>query len=142
MPAEPYAYNSVQCVGNLGADPELRFTSTGGKICEMRIAIYAGKDRTTGEARSAWITVKCFGHAAEWAGDNLLKGDRVAITEGQIDEESWQDRETGKRRSKLIVKAWKMAKVVRSSPVAAVSTERPQDQPDQPSQPTYEDIPF
>jgi single-stranded DNA-binding protein len=108
----------------------------------MRIAIYAGKDRTTGEARSAWITVKCFGRAAEWAGDNLLKGDRVAITEGQIDEESWQDRETGKRRSKLIVKAWKMAKVVRNSPTAAVSTERPQDQPDQPSQPTYEDIPF
>ena len=142
MPAEPYAYNSVQCVGNLGADPELRFTSTGGKICEMRIAIYAGKDRTTGEARSAWITVKCFGHAAEWAGDNLLKGDRVAITEGQIDEESWQDRETGKRRSKLIVKAWKMAKVVRNSPTAAVSTERPQDQPDQPSQPNYDEVPF
>jgi single-strand DNA-binding protein len=142
MPAEPYAYNSVQCVGNLGADPELRFTTSGGKICEMRIAVYAGKYQN-GKARSAWITVKCFGHAAEWAGDNLLKGDRVAITEGQIDEESWQDRETGKRRSKLIVKAWKMAKVVRNSPAAAVSTERPsQDQPAQPSQPTYEDIPF
>ena len=141
MPAEPYAYNSVQCVGNLGADPELRFTASGGKICEMRIAVYAGKDQS-GESRSAWITVKCFGHAAEWAGDNLLKGDRVAITEGQIDEESWQDRETGKRRSKLIVKAWKMAKAVRNSPAAAVSTERPQDQPAQPSQPTYEDIPF
>jgi single-strand DNA-binding protein len=141
MPAEPYAYNSVQCVGNLGADPELRFTTSGGKICEMRIAVYAGKYQN-GEARSAWITVKCFGHAAEWAGDNLLKGDRVAITEGQIDEESWQDRETSKRRSKLIVKAWKMAKVVRNSPAAAVSTERPQDQPAQPSQPTYEDIPF
>jgi single-stranded DNA-binding protein len=108
----------------------------------MRIAVYAGKDQS-GESRSAWITVKCFGRAAEWAGDNLLKGDRVAITEGQIDEESWQDRETGKRRSKLIVKAWKMAKVVRNSPAAAVSTERPsQDQPAQPSQPTYEDIPF
>jgi single-strand DNA-binding protein len=141
MPAEPYAYNSVQCVGNLGADPELRFTTSGGKICEMRIAVYAGKYQN-GKARSAWITVKCFGHAAEWAGDNLLKGDRVAITEGQIDEESWQDRETSKRRSKLIVKAWKMAKVVRNSPAAAVSTERPQDQPAQPSQPTYEDIPF
>ena len=141
--AEPYAYNSYQCTGNLGADPEVRFTTSGARIAEMRIAVYAGKDRN-GEARSAWLTVKGFGNIAEWIADNLCKGDRIAITEGQLDEETWQDKASGAKRSKVIVKAWKIVKLIRDSPVGVTPyTERPaQDQPDQPSQPNYDDIPF
>lgn len=114
MPAEGTAYNSVQLIGNLGADPEVRFFESGSRIAECRIAVYAGKDKSTGEPKpSMWFTVKAWNAAADEL-MNLRKGDRLQVAEGQLSQDSWQDKESGKTRTKDYVLAWKVAKVVRS----------------------------
>lgn len=113
MPAEQTAYNSVQLIGNLGADPEVKFLSSGSRIAECRIAVYAGKDKTTGEPKPPmWFTVKAWNACADEL-MNFRKGDRLQVLEGQLSQDTWQDRETGAKRSKDYVLAWKVAKIER-----------------------------
>lgn len=113
MPAEATNYNSVQLIGNLGADPEVKFFENGSRVAECRIAVYNGKDKATGEPKpSMWFTVKAWNKCA----DDLIdfrKGDRLQVVEGQLSQDAWQDRETGAKRSKDYVLAWKVAKVER-----------------------------
>jgi len=78
--------NKVILVGNLGADPETRYTPSGTAITSIRIATSeAWKDKTTGEQqeRTEWHRVKFFGRLAEIAGEYLKKGSQVYI-EGKL----------------------------------------------------------
>jgi len=78
--------NKVILVGNLGADPETRYTPSGTAITSIRIATSeAWKDKTTGEQqeRTEWHRVKFFGRFAEIAGEYLKKGSQVYI-EGKL----------------------------------------------------------
>lgn len=114
MPSEGYSYNSVQCVGNLGADPDVKFWEDGGCTTKIRIAIYGGKNKSTGqEYPSIWTEVKASGQLAEYIAENFRKGDRIVITEGSLAFESWTDKTTQKKRTKLMVKAWKAEKIER-----------------------------
>lgn len=113
MPAEATNYNSVQLIGNLGADPEIKFFDSGSRVAECRIAVYAGKDKSTGEHKpSMWFTVKAWNACADEL-MNLRKGDRLQVVEGQLSQDAWQDRETGAKRSKDYVLAWKVIKIER-----------------------------
>lgn len=133
MPAEGTNYNSVQVIGNLGADPELKTFGSGSCVCECRIAVYNGKDRTTGQPKpSMWWTVKAWNQTAEVLA-NFRKGDRLQVVEGQLAMDEWQDRETGANRTKPYILAWKVAKIERQP--------RPQEQPQEPA-PDYNEIPF
>ncbi len=78
--------NKVILVGNLGADPETRYTASGAAITSIRIATSeAWKDKTTGEQqeRTEWHRIKFFGRLAEIAGEYLKKGSQVYV-EGKL----------------------------------------------------------
>ncbi len=85
--------NKVILVGNLGNDPEIRYTPNGGAIANLSIATSEQwKDRNTGEPRekTEWHRVVIFGKLAEIAGEYLRKGSQVYL-EGKLQTRKWQD---------------------------------------------------
>ncbi len=84
--------NKVTLIGNLGADPEVRYTQSGDPIANFSLATgESWKDRQTGEAkeRTEWHRVVIFGKLAEVAKDYLRKGAQVYL-EGQLRSRKWQ----------------------------------------------------
>ena len=97
--------NKVILVGNLGADPETRYTQGGGAITTIRIATSESwKDKTTGEAqeRTEWHRLKFFGRLAEIAGEYLKKGRQVYV-EGSLRTDKYTDKEGIERFSTDII---------------------------------------
>lgn len=85
--------NKVELIGNLGADPELRYLQNGGAVANLNIATSESwKDKTTGEKKdkTEWHRVVIFGKLAEIAGEYLRKGSKVFI-EGSLQTRKWQD---------------------------------------------------
>jgi single-strand DNA-binding protein len=85
--------NKVILVGNLGADPETRYTAGGAAITNIRIATSeTWRDKQTGEnqERTEWHRVVFFSRLAEIAGEYLRKGSQVYI-EGSLRTRKWQD---------------------------------------------------
>ena len=85
--------NKVILVGNLGADPETRYTASGAAITNIRIATSESwRDKQTGEnqERTEWHRVVFFSRLAEIAGEYLRKGSQVYI-EGALRTNKWQD---------------------------------------------------
>ena len=82
-------------IGNLGRDPESRYTASGEAICNFSIACTeTWKDKQTGEMqeRTEWHRVKFFGRLAEIAGEYLKKGRQVYV-EGSIRTDKYTDKE-------------------------------------------------
>lgn len=97
--------NKVIIVGNLGADPETRYTTGGSAICNLRIATSEQwKDKQTGEnqERTEWHRVVLFGKLGEIAGEYLKKGRQVYI-EGSLRTNKYTDKEGIERYSTDIV---------------------------------------
>lgn len=84
--------NKCIFVGNLGADPEIRTTSSGKEVCNFSLAVRAGKDGTE------WVRVVAWEKMAETAEKFLRKGSR-AYVEGELRTRSWEDKEGNKRYS-------------------------------------------
>lgn len=87
--------NKVILVGNLGADPETRYTASGDAICNIRLATTESwKDKNSGDKReiTEWHRVVFYRKLAEIAGQYLRKGSQVYI-EGRIRTRKWQDKE-------------------------------------------------
>lgn len=85
--------NRVTILGNLGNDPEVKYTQSGSAIANLTVATSEEwKDKTTGEKREAveWHRVVLFGKLAEVAGEYLRKGSQVYI-EGQLRTRKWTD---------------------------------------------------
>ena len=84
--------NKVILVGNLGADPETRYTPSGMAITSIRVATSESwKDKQTGEQqeRTEWHRIKFFGRLAEIAGEYLKKGSQVYV-EGKLRTEEYE----------------------------------------------------
>ena len=97
--------NKVILVGNLGADPETRYTAGGQAITSIRIATSeAWKDKHTGEQqeRTEWHRVKFFGRLAEIAGEYLKKGRQVYV-EGSLRTDKYTDKDGVERFSTDII---------------------------------------
>jgi single-strand DNA-binding protein len=97
--------NKVILVGNLGADPETRYTANGGAITTIRIATSdSWTDKATGQKqeRTEWHRVKFFGKLAEIAGEYLKKGRQVYV-EGAIRTDKYTDKEGVEKFSTEIV---------------------------------------
>jgi single-strand DNA-binding protein len=90
--------NSVCLVGNLGRDPELRYTPAGKAVCEVSIAIKDGKDETT------WVDVTAWEQSAEYLAQYGRKGASMSV-QGRLREDKWTDKESGLKRSKIKVTA-------------------------------------
>lgn len=87
--------NQVQLIGNLGADPEVRYMSSGGAVANISIATTEKwKDKATGEPKeqTEWHRVVIFGKLAEIAGEYLRKGSKVFI-EGGLRTRKWTDQQ-------------------------------------------------
>ena len=92
--------NKVILVGNLGRDPEVRYSPDGVAICNVSIATTSQwKDRTSGEKReeTEWHRVVFYNRLAEIAGEYLKKG-RPVYVEGRIKTRKYQDKDTGADR--------------------------------------------
>ena len=87
--------NKVILIGNLGRDPETRYTADGAAVTNITIATSdRWKDKTSGEMKEAteWHKVAFFGRLAEIAGEYLKKG-RPVYVEGKLRTRKWQDKD-------------------------------------------------
>ena len=97
--------NKVIIVGNLGRDPETRYSPDGAAITNAAIATsYQWKDKATGDKKeeTEWHRVAFFGRLAEIAGEYLKKGSSVYI-EGRLRTRKWQDKDGQDRYSTEVV---------------------------------------
>lgn len=97
--------NKVMLIGNLGADPEVRYTTGNSAITNIRLATAESwRDKESGEQqeRTEWHRVVFFGRLAEIAGEYLKKGSQVYI-EGSIRTRKWTDKEGQDKYSTEIV---------------------------------------
>lgn len=92
--------NKVILIGNLGKDPEIRYTSNGAAIANITVATSeTWKDKQTGEnvERTEWHRVVFYQRLAEIVGEYLRKGSKVYI-EGRLQTRKWQDKTSGQDR--------------------------------------------
>lgn len=97
--------NKVILVGNLGADPEVRYTQSGSPVANLRIATSdRWKDKQSGEPqeRTEWHRVVLFGRLGEIAEQYLKKGSQVYI-EGRIQTRKWQGQDGQDRYTTEVV---------------------------------------
>jgi single-strand DNA-binding protein len=97
--------NKVILIGNLGRDPETRYTADGAAITNITIATSdRWKDKSSGEMKEAteWHRVAFFGRLAEIAGEYLKKG-RPVYVEGRLRTRKWQDKDGQDRYTTEIV---------------------------------------
>jgi single-strand DNA-binding protein len=97
--------NKVILIGNLGADPEVRYMPSGNAVANLRIATSeTWKDKTTGEPqeRTEWHRVAIFGKLGEVAGQYLRKGSKVYI-EGSLRTRKWQGQDGQDRYTTEVV---------------------------------------
>ncbi|MCE5252027.1 single-stranded DNA-binding protein [bacterium] len=89
--------NKVLLIGNLGADPEIKYATNGNAIANLRVATTESRKNREGEREeiTEWHRVVMFGRQAELCKDYLKKGSRVYI-EGRLQTRSWDD-QSGKK---------------------------------------------
>lgn len=102
------SFNKIILVGNLGRDPELRYTPQGLAVCSFSLATNERKRDKSGEMQNiaTWFKVTLWGNQAETASKWLTKGKPVYI-EGRLRTEEWTDRD-GNTRLSLEVNATDM----------------------------------
>ena len=99
--------NKVILIGNLGADPEVKYLSNGTTVANFRIATSENRvNRTSGEKTTIteWHRIVAFGRLAEICGEYLNKGKQVYI-EGRIRTRSWEGKDGNRRFTTEIVAA-------------------------------------
>jgi single-strand DNA-binding protein len=91
--------NTVNIIGRLGADIELRYTPSGKAVVEANVAVDDGWGENK---KTVWLGVTMWGATAELAAKALVKGSRVGIT-GRLSQDEWEDKNTGKKQRKTKV---------------------------------------
>jgi single-strand DNA-binding protein len=97
--------NKVILVGNLGKDPEVRYSPNGQAVANVTLATSESwKDKTSGEKveKTEWHRVVFFGRLAEIAGEYLKKGGQIYV-EGRLQTRKWQDKDGHDRYTTEIV---------------------------------------
>jgi single-strand DNA-binding protein len=96
--------NKVILVGNLGADPELRYTNSGTAVANFRIATNERWNDKNGQQqeRTEWHSIVAWGKLGEICGKFLKKG-RSVYVEGRLQTRSWEDQSGNKRYTTEIV---------------------------------------
>jgi len=149
--------NRVLLIGNLTRDPEIRYTPKGTAVADVGLAVNRVLNTEEGERREevTYVDVVLWARLAEIA-DQYLKKGRPVFIEGRLQLDSWDDKQTGQKRSRLRVVAENMQLLgSRSESEAAASTTTPRrspgpaapaPRPQQPKDPDLDaepdDIPF
>src|SRR3954464_9621016 len=100
------SFNKVILLGNLTRDPEVRYTPKGSAVCDLGLAVNRVYTTDSGEKReeATFVDVTLWGRTAEIAGEYLKKG-RPVFIEGRLQLDTWDDKQSGQKRSKLRVVA-------------------------------------
>lgn len=157
--------NKVTLIGNLGADPEVRYMPTGGAVANITLATtFRWKDKQSGERKETteWHRVVFFNRLAEIAGEYLKKGRQIYV-EGRLQTRKWQGQDGQDRYTTEIIATEMHMLGTRSGGTAdfggdqpqagysasskpASSQQSPQQNAMPPAAPTYDDfdddIPF
>ncbi len=98
------SFNKVLLLGNLTRDPEVRYTPKGSAVADLGIAVNRQYTLDSGEKREevTFVDVTFWGRTAEVAGEYLKKG-RPVFIEGRLQLDTWDDKQSGQKRSKLKV---------------------------------------
>ena len=97
--------NKVLIIGNLGSDPEIKYTQAGSPVANLSVATSERwKDKNTGEQKEQveWHRVVIFGRLAEIAEQYLKKGSKIFV-EGKLQTRDWEDSEGKKRYTTEVV---------------------------------------
>jgi single-strand DNA-binding protein len=98
------SFNKVILLGNLTRDPEIRYTPKGSAVCDLGIAVNRQYTLDNGERREevTYVDVVLWARLAEIAAEYLKKG-RPVFIEGRLQLDTWDDKQSGQKRSKLRV---------------------------------------
>ena len=140
--------NRVLLIGNLTRDPEVRYTPQSIAVTDISLAINRFSTNSEGEKKEevVYVDVTLWNRLAEIAGQYLKKGKPVFI-EGRLRLDTWDDKQTGQKRSRLRVIAENM-QLLAAKETNGAATERTQSvgerQPQRDADPDFEpsDIPF
>ena len=101
--------NRVLLLGNVTRDPEVRYTPKGSAVCDLGIAVNRAYTTDSGEKREevTFVDVTLWGRTAEIASEYLKKG-RPVFIEGRLQMDTWDDKQTGQKRTRLRVVAENM----------------------------------
>ncbi len=96
--------NKVILIGNVTRDPEIKYTPKGSAVTDLGLAVNRFYTTDSGEKReeTTFVDVTLWGKTAELAGEFLKKGRPVYI-EGRLQMDTWEDKQSGQKRSKLRV---------------------------------------
>jgi single-strand DNA-binding protein len=96
--------NKVMLMGNVTRDPELKYTPKGTAVTDVGLAINRNYTNPAGEKveETVFVDVEIWGRTAEIAGEYAKKG-RPILIEGRLRLDSWEDKQTGAKRSRLKV---------------------------------------
>lgn len=91
--------NKCMIIGNLGADPEMRYTANGSAVTTFRVATTRSFSGTDGQRRdeTEWFSIVTWNRLAETCAQYLVKGRQVYV-EGRMQTRSWDDQATGTKR--------------------------------------------
>ncbi len=99
------SFNKVILIGNLTRDPQVKYTTGGTAVTEIGLAVnrrWLDKQSNQWKDETTFVDVTLWGRTAEIAGEYLAKG-RPVLIEGRLQLDTWDDRESGQKRSKLRV---------------------------------------
>lgn len=101
--------NKVLLLGNVTRDPEVRYTPKGSAVCDLGVAVNRAYTTDSGEKREevTFVDVTLWGRTAEVASEYLKKG-RPVFIEGRLQMDTWDDKQTGQKRTRLRVVAENM----------------------------------
>jgi len=142
--------NKAILIGNLGRDPEVRYTPSGTAVANFSLATTENWTNRDGEqqSRTEWHRIVAWGRLGEICGEYLSKGSQVYI-EGSIQTNEWEDQEGNKRKTTEI-RAWRMQMLGARAQGEPLSNESFGPEPEEASSepgtasgnPTEDDIPF
>jgi single-strand DNA-binding protein len=99
-------FNRVFLAGRLTRDPELKYLPSGSPVCKMGLAADRRYKTRDGEQRedTLFVDVEAWHKTAEMCGNHLNKG-RAVLIEGRLNSDSWEDKNTGQKRTKVNIVA-------------------------------------
>jgi len=139
--------NKVILIGNLGADPDLRYTPSGTAVCNARLATNESYTDQSGQLieRTEWHNLVFWGKLAELCGQYLKKGSRIYV-EGSLQTRSWEDKEGVTRYTTEIKVRDMMMLDGRGGDQMSAPSATPAQQPATTTTPSYDptqdDLPF
>ena len=139
--------NKVILMGHLTRDPEMRYLPNGSAVAKFSLAVNrTWKDKESGNAKEETVFVECtaFSRTAEVVGEYVKKGSPLYV-EGRLKQDNWDDKQTGQKRSKLVVNVENVqllgTKTEGSAPAPKAKAKAQEAHPDLP-QTEPDDVPF